>query len=68
MLIPCWATEVSPEAAIALLEEAAVKRNIPTERLVQAFKILEKAKLPVSLGATTLKFYLEYCISLRLLA
>ena len=39
--------ELSLEAATAWLEEAAVSRNIPTERLVQAFKVVEKAKLPV---------------------
>ena len=33
---------------MALLERAAAKRDVPTERLVQAFKVLEKAKLPVS--------------------
>ena len=43
--------ELSLEAATAWLEEAAVSRNIPTERLVQAFKVVEKAKLPVRVRA-----------------
>lgn len=41
--MPVFTDNADPRQAVALLERAAAKRDVPTERIVQAYKVCKPA-------------------------
>ena len=49
---PVYADTADPKQAVALLERAAAKRDVPTERIVQAYKVCRPASRLLALTTT----------------